>query len=195
MVIFGAKVHTLPYMQPMQTSTVDLIANKNFSTLASPLCALTKRTQGRFIWTVEAQVAFEALKKKLTSAPVLQMPNSRVQFIVEVDTSNTGVGAVLSQCSGLKGELHPCAYYSHWLIAPERNYEVGDRELQAIKLALEKWRHWLEGAKQPFLILTDHQNLTHIQQAKWLNLRQAGQSLFFARFDFTLSFKPRGKES
>ncbi|KAM4597217.1 uncharacterized protein V3H82_022928 [Fundulus diaphanus] len=41
----------------------------------------------------------------------------------------------------------------------ERNYDVGDRELLAVKLALEEWRHWLEGAKFPFLVWTDHKNL------------------------------------
>lgn len=104
--------------------------------------------------------------------------------------SNIGVGAVLSQCSGPKGELHPCAYFSHWLTAPERNYGVGDCELLAIKLALEEWRHWLKGGRQPLLIFTDYKNLTYIQQAKSLNLRQARWSLFFTCFDFSLSFKP-----
>nr|XP_013877641.1 PREDICTED: uncharacterized protein LOC106527345 [Austrofundulus limnaeus] len=55
----------------------------------------------------------------------------------------------------------------------ERNYDVGNRELLAVKLALEEWRHWLEGAKQPFIILTDHKNLEYIKTAKRLNPHQA----------------------
>ncbi|KAK3570542.1 hypothetical protein QTP86_022078 [Hemibagrus guttatus] len=49
--------------------------------------------------------------------------------------------------------LHPCAFFSHKLNPVERNYDIGNRELLAIKLALEEWRHWLEGARHPFLVL------------------------------------------
>lgn len=74
-----------------------------------------------------------------------------------------------------------------------RNYHVGDRELLAVKLPLEEWRHWLEGAKHPFQVLTDHKNLEYIQQAKRLNPRQARWSLFFNRFQFILSYCPGSK--
>ncbi len=70
---------------------------------------------------------------------------------------------------------------------------VGDRELLAVKLALEEWRHWPEGAKHQFQVLTDHKNLEYIQQAKRLNPRQACWSLFFNRFQFILSFCPGTK--
>ncbi|KAK3517552.1 hypothetical protein QTP70_012623 [Hemibagrus guttatus] len=92
---------------------------KDFSTLASPLCALTKKSWGRFMWTSEAQEAFEALKDRLISTPVLWMPVPSAQFVVEVDASNIGVGAILFQRSGPKGKLHPCANISHHLTAPE----------------------------------------------------------------------------
>lgn len=67
---------------------------------------------------------------------------------------------------------------------------MGNRELLAVKQALEEWRHWLEGAAQPFLVWTDHKNLEYIKKAKRLNSRQARWTLFFSRFDFTLSFRP-----
>ncbi|KAI3353355.1 hypothetical protein L3Q82_019890 [Scortum barcoo] len=60
----------------------------------------------------------------------------------------------------------------------------GNRELLAVKMALEEWRHWLEGSTQPFVVWTDHKNLAYIQTAKRLNSRQARWSLFFSRFDF-----------
>ncbi len=53
-------------------------------------------------------------------------------------------------------------------------------ELLAVKLALEEWRHWLEGTDQPFLMGTDHKNLTYIQSTK----------LFFVGFNFTLMYRP-----
>lgn len=79
------------------------------------------------------------------------------------------------------------------VLPQQRNYDIGNRELLAIKMALEEWRHWLEGAKHPFLIWTDHQNLTYIRDAKRLNSRQARWALFFNRFNFILSYRPGSK--
>ncbi len=59
--------------------------------------------------------------------------------------SEVGVGAVLSQRSLTDGKVHPCTYFSHCLSPAECNYDIGNRELLAVKLALEEWRHWLEG--------------------------------------------------
>ncbi|KAK3548256.1 hypothetical protein QTP70_005824 [Hemibagrus guttatus] len=67
-------------------------------------------------------------------------------FVVEVDASTTGVGAVLSQQQGNPRKLHPCAFFSRKLNPAEVNHDIGNRELLAIKLALEEWSHWLEGA-------------------------------------------------
>jgi len=62
--------------------------------------------------------------------------------------------------------------------------------LLAVKLALEEWRHWLKGSKQPFLVWTDHKNLAYIQSAKRLNSRKARWALFFSRFNFSLTYRP-----
>lgn len=78
--------------------------------------------------------------------------------MVEVDASNTGIGAILSQRQGNPPKLFPCAYFSHKLSAAEQTYDVGNRELLAMKAAIEEWRHWLEGARHTFLVLTDVAN-------------------------------------
>lgn len=67
---------------------------------------------------------------------------------------------------------------------------MGNQELLAVKLALEEWRHWLEGAEQPFVVWTDHKNLSYIQSAKRRNSGQAHWQLFFTCFDFTLTYRP-----
>lgn len=165
---------------------------QNFSSVVAPLTALTKVGSARISWNPEAEAAFRELKRRFTSAPILTIPNPELPFVVEVDASDVGVGAVLSQ-RGKDNCLHPCAFLSHRLSSCERNYHVGDRELLAVKLALEEWRHWLEGAKHPFQVLTDHKNLEYIQQAKRLTPRQARWSLFFNRFDFVLSYRSGSK--
>lgn len=147
----------------------------------------------RYVWSSEAEDAFQGLKRLFTSAPILIQPDPDRQFIVEVDASEVGVGAVLSQRSAKDNKIHPCAYFSHRLTPAEQNYDVGNRELLAVKLALEEWRHWLEGASLPFLVWTDHKNLEYIRTAKRLNPRQARWSLFLSRFNFTLSYRPGHK--
>lgn len=77
-------------------------------------------------------------------APILRHPNPEFPFVVEVDASTTGVRAVLSQQFGEAPRLQPCTYYSRKLTPAVQNYDTGNRELLAIKLALEEWRHWLE---------------------------------------------------
>ncbi len=64
------------------------------------------------------------------------------------------------------------------------------RELLAMKAAFEEWRHWLEGAKHPFTVLTDHRNLEYLRSAKRLNHRPARWALFFTRFDFSVTYRP-----
>ncbi|KAK5935443.1 hypothetical protein CgunFtcFv8_020806 [Champsocephalus gunnari] len=89
--------------------------------------------------------------------------------------------------------MHPCAFFSRKLSPAERNYDIGNRELLAVKLALEEWRYWLEGAEQPFVVWTDNKNVEYIRSAKRLNSRQARWALFFTRFDFSLSYRPGSK--
>ncbi|KAI3368620.1 hypothetical protein L3Q82_025630 [Scortum barcoo] len=164
---------------------------RNFSAVAASLHALTS-VKSVFQWTSKAEEAFQRLKRLFTTAPVLTVPDPALQFVVEVDASNEGVGAVLSQRSATDNRIHPCAFLSRKLTPAERNYDVGNKELLAIKVALEEWRHWLEGAEQPFIVWTDHKNLQYLKSAKRLNSRQARWALFFSRFRFTLSLVQAG---
>ncbi|CAJ1048226.1 uncharacterized protein lrfn4b [Xyrichtys novacula] len=162
---------------------------RNYSSVAAPLTILTS-PKVPFQWSSAAAAAFQFLKDRFTSSPILLMPDSERHFVVEVDASDVGVGAVLSQRSCTDQKFHPCAFFSRRLSSAERNYDIGNRELLAVKMALEEWRHWLEGTKEPFLVWTDHKNLEYIRSAERLNSRQARWSLFFARFNFTLSYRP-----
>ncbi len=165
---------------------------RNSGQVAASLTALTS-TKVPFTWSAQAQNAFDNLKSRFISAPVISTPDPERQLIVEVDASDVGVGAVLSLRSSRDGKLHPCAYFSHRLNPAERNYNIGNRELLAVRLALGEWHHWLEGSAQPFLVWTDHENLEYIHSAKRLSSRQAHWALFFDSFDFTLSYRPGSK--
>ncbi|KAI2642467.1 Transposon Tf2-6 polyprotein [Labeo rohita] len=167
---------------------------QGFSATAAPLTALTKPSRGEFQLTPEATQAFKKLCHLFTTAPVLIHPNPAKSFVVEVDASDVGVGAVLSQ-RGPDEKLHPCSFFSRKFNPTQQRYGVGDRELLAIKWALEEWRHWLQGGGDPFTVWTDHQNLTVIRQTKQLNPRQARWALFFEHFNFHLSYWPGSKNT
>ncbi|KAL0185465.1 hypothetical protein M9458_021162, partial [Cirrhinus mrigala] len=149
---------------------------RGFSSTAAPLTALTRPSRGEFHLTPEAIQAFRALCHQFTPAPVLIHPDPVKSFVVEVDASDVGVGAVLSQ-RGPDEKLHPCSFFSRKFNPTQQHYGVGDRELLAIKWALEEWRHWLQGGGDPFTVWTDHQNLTVIRQTKQLNPRQARDTI------------------
>ncbi|KAI2648258.1 Transposon Tf2-9 polyprotein [Labeo rohita] len=166
---------------------------QNYSIITSALTNLHKGHPKTLIWNSDASAAFKTLKQAFTQAPLLTHPDPDLPFVVEVDASTTGIGAVLSQYHGTPARLRPCAYFSRKLSPAERNYDIGNRELLAIKLALEEWRHWLEGAAHPFQVLTDHKNLQYLRDAKRLCPRQARWALFFTRFQFTISYRPGSK--
>ncbi|KAL0158888.1 hypothetical protein M9458_046964, partial [Cirrhinus mrigala] len=156
---------------------------------------MTKRGSQFLKWTPAALQAFADLKSRFTTAPILHHPDPSLPFIVEVDAPSTGIGAVLSQHHGSPAKMFPCAYYSRKLTPAECNYDVGNRELLAMKAALEEWRHWLEGALHPFTILTDHKNLEYLRSAKRLNPRQVRWALLFTRFTFTVTYRPGSKNT
>ncbi|KAK3517158.1 hypothetical protein QTP86_019099, partial [Hemibagrus guttatus] len=166
---------------------------RNYSSVAGPLTSLLRGKPKKLTWTDPARSAFQQLKNCFTTAPILRHPDPDLPFVVEVDASSSGLGAVLSQRHGEPGKLHPCAFYSRKLTSAEVNYDVGNRELLAIKAALEEWRHWLEGARHPFQVLTDHRNLEYLRGAKRLNPRQARWAIFFTRFAFTVTYRPGSK--
>jgi len=141
-------------------------------------------------WDTKEQEAFKRLKTAVTTAPVLVSPQDLEPFRIEADSSNFASGAILSQQLPGEEKWHPVAFYSKSLSPVEQNYEIHDKEMLAIICALEEWRHFLEGARHPVEIWTDHKNLEYFMMAKKLNCRQARWSLYLAHFDFKLAHHP-----
>lgn len=96
---------------------------RNYSLVAPPLTRLTS-TKLPFHWTPEAEAAFNKLKTLFTTTPVLIQADPTLPFVVEMDASDVGVGAVLSQRSGPSAKLQPCAFFSRRLSPAERNYDI-----------------------------------------------------------------------
>ena len=110
-------------------------------------------------WEEEHQRAFEELKEKITSQPVLALPKREGKFRVETDASGHAIGGVLSQEQ--EGKWKPIAFLSRMMQPAEWNYEIYDKELLAIVEALSKWRQYLLDAAETFEIWTDHKNLKY----------------------------------
>ncbi|SJL16482.1 uncharacterized protein ARMOST_20008 [Armillaria ostoyae] len=119
---------------------------------------------------------------------ILAIPNRTGRFRVKADVSNGAVGAVLSQEQ--EGRWRPVAFMSKALTVTERNYEIYDKELLAIMLALSEWRHYLMGALEDVEIWTDHQNLQYFRKPQKLNRRQARWVTELAEYHFVLKHKP-----
>jgi len=129
-----------------------------FSNLAAPLHALTWKN-ARFSWGIEQEEAFNHLKERLTSAPILGMPRGEGTYYLDKDASDIGLGAVLSQ--NQDGDEVVLAYASRILSRAEQNYDVTRRELLAVVFGLKVYKQYQLGRE--FVIRTDHSALQSLR--------------------------------
>jgi ribonuclease HI len=154
---------------------------ENFSKIAKPLTSLLEKDVG-FSWTDERQKAFEELKKRLTMAPVLTLPDQSKRFTVYCDASRDGLGCVLMQ------EGRVIAYASRQLRRHELNYPTHDLELAAVVHALKIWRHYLFGQRCD--IYTDHKSLKYIFTQSELNMQQRRWLELVKDYDLEIHYHP-----
>jgi hypothetical protein len=159
---------------------------KDFAKIAGPLHNLTKK-EDSFVWTGEAQNAFESLKHAFVTAPILRYADFTKPFILETDASNYAMGCILSQY--FDGVLHPIAFYSKKFSGSELRWEIHDKELFGIITALRQWRHYLIASQHPIEIYTDHKNLEYFMNKQKLNQRQLRWTMFLADYDFKIMYR------
>lgn len=149
----------------------------NYSTVLAPITDLLKKCKTRIIWTEEADKALNEIKSILTSPPVLANPDFGLQFVIESDASLVAAGAVLVQYQD--GIRRPIAFFSKKFSSAQKKYSATERECLAVILAIEKFRHYVEGTQ--FKVVTDAQSL------KWLNqVSVEGNSARLARWALKL---------
>ncbi|GJY59109.1 RNA-directed DNA polymerase [Tanacetum coccineum] len=152
---------------------------RNFSSMVAPITDCLK--QPKFVWTLESQKAFDTLKKAVTAAPVLALPNFEHVFQVECDASGLGIGGVLSQ------QNRPIAFFSEKFNDSRKRYSTYDKEFYAIVRSLEYWRHYL--LPNEFILYSDHQALRFIQGQAKLKPRHAKWVEMLQDFSFVIRHK------
>jgi hypothetical protein len=140
---------------------------KGYSQIAQPLLDLTKQST-TWHWGTDQQKAFDELRTKMCDKPVLMNPDPTKTFYLQTDASSSGAGAVLTQEPDGSKKRKPVAYFSCTFSPTEANYDIYEKEFLAVIKAIEHWRAHLIWTKQPFIIKTDHKNLTYWKEPKKL---------------------------
>ncbi|GJW96923.1 hypothetical protein Tco_0178731 [Tanacetum coccineum] len=154
---------------------------EGFSKIAKTMTKLTQKGV-KFDWGDKQEAAFQLLKQKLCSAPILALPEGSEDFIAYCDASKKGLGAVLMQREKV------ISYASRQLKIHEKNYTTHDLELGAVVFALKIWRHYLYGTK--CTVFTDHKSLQHILDQKELNMRQRRWLELLSDYDCEIRYHP-----
>ncbi|GKA05981.1 putative reverse transcriptase domain-containing protein [Tanacetum coccineum] len=143
---------------------------------------MTKLTQKKvkFNWGDKKEAAFQLLKEKLCSTPILALPEGAENFILYCDASHKRLCVVLMQNKKV------IAYASRQLKIHEKNYTTHDFELGAVVFALKFWRHYLYGTK--CTVFTDHKSLQHILDQKELNMRQRRWLELLSDYDYEIRY-------
>ena len=163
---------------------------KSFSKVCKPITD-TLRTKGDkqlWFWGPEQDKAFEGLKRRFPSAPILEHFYPDQKKVVETDASDFALACILSQYLGKR--LDPVAFHSRKINDAERNYKIHHKELLAILEAFHDWKHYLLGADEPVTVYTNYQNLQYFLMTKQWNPGQIGWAQWLAKLNFKLVYRP-----
>lgn len=158
---------------------------KNFAIFAHPLHEATKKSTG-FVWEIEQEEAFQALKEKLSTAPVLHHYNPNMDCELRTDASHAGIGAILLQ-KDAKNDLHPIAYLSRSLSKAEKNYTISEIEALAVIWSLKYLRHLIYG--RHVTIVSDHHALCYLKRIKEATGKLARWAIQLSEYQYTIVHK------
>ena len=153
--------------QFIETRLSESIRTDMFSNLMAPINELNK-PGWTFVWTEGANKAFNKIKKRLASPPIISFPDFTGLFTLTTDASDIACGAILMQ-ENKHGQKKIIAVASHTFNATERNWSTTEREAYAIKWAITKFDYFLRS--RPFVVLTDHRSLTYLDQREFNNAK------------------------
>ena len=136
--------------------------------MVSLMINLTKKDV-KFVWNAESEAAFQQLKHRFISAPILMHFDAEREIIVETDALDYVSAGIMSQYDN-NGVLHAVAYFSKTYLPAACNYEIYDKELIAIIRCFEEWRPELESTPHPIKVLSDHKNLEYFMSIKLLSI-------------------------
>ena len=160
---------------------------KDYSKIAAPLFKLLSKENAKFFaWNSASQNAFEELKSRLVSPPILAYPDFKQPFLLHTDASDAAIGAVLSQVQG--GTERVIAYWSRKLQKAERNYSTTEREALAVVASLKEFYPYVYGF--PCKLITDHNPLTSLKGIKDVGGRLTRWLLFLQQFKLDFQYKP-----
>lgn len=156
----------------------------NYAQKSSSLTKLLRKHQ-RWEWKESQEKAFKRLKDSLTTAPILTCPDFNIPFVVQVDASQNGLGASLTQ--NIDRSERVIAYASRLLSDREQNFSVTEKECLALVWAVKKFRPYLEGYS--FTAITDHQALRWLMTLEKPTGRLARWVLELQQFQFTVQYR------
>lgn len=158
----------------------------NFSERALALTDLTKGSNPTKVnWSNECQASFQDLKQAMKGQPLLVPPNWENEFVLQVDASQRGIGAILSQKDG-DGE-HPIAYASRKLQPREEKLSTTEKECLAIVWGVEHFRYYLWG--RAFTLQTDHNPLIWLDKVKDKNQKLLRWSVTLQEYCMNIEHK------
>ena len=144
-----------------------------------PMTKLTRK-EDKFEWNDLCERAFQELKRRLTSTPILIVLDKGQGYIVYCDASKEKPGCVLMQFRRV------VAYGSRQLKFHKQSYLMHNMELAAIVFALKIWHHYLYD--EQFKVFLDHKSLKCIFIQQDLNMRQHRWIEYLEDYNFTLHY-------
>jgi len=158
---------------------------KDFAKIAHPLLYIIKNGSNKVIWLNEHEIAFNLLKKHLTSEPIFRHFYDEKHVFLTIDASILDLGACLEQ--SFNNTLHPIGYASRKLLDHEKTYSPTTLELLGLCFGISYFREYLWGRK--FIVFCDNISLQYYNNLKILSARIARLTLKLLDFDLKIIYK------